>query len=130
MTFPLMFRPTFPFLGGDVSKRTHFGNSETFWRFVQLSFDYDWIRSCKHKSISSSALISCFFLHKGPTFETNVEACQMLNMEFEEAFTECGEDCEEEEDLFLDHQDSVINEDNKGDLVKNFDKENSLESRV
>jgi len=54
----------------------------------------------------------------------------MLNMEFEEAFTECGEDCEEEEDLFLDHQDSVINEDNKGDLVKNFDKENSLESRV
>ena len=36
MTFPLTFPPTFPFLGGDVSKRTHFGNCETFRRFVQL----------------------------------------------------------------------------------------------
>ena len=41
MTFPLTFRPTFPFLGGDVSKRTRFGNSETFRRFVQLSLQGD-----------------------------------------------------------------------------------------
>lgn len=39
MTFPLTFRPTFPFLGGDISKRTRFGNSETFQRFVQLRFE-------------------------------------------------------------------------------------------
>lgn len=31
-----MFQLTFPFLRVDVSIRTCFGNSETFWCFVQL----------------------------------------------------------------------------------------------
>ena len=30
------FQLTFPFLGGDISKRTHSGNSKTFRRSVQL----------------------------------------------------------------------------------------------
>lgn len=47
MTFPLTFRPTFPFLGGNVSKRTRFRNSETFQHFVQLRYLY-YIESLIH----------------------------------------------------------------------------------
>ena len=43
----MMFRPTFPVLGGNVSKRTHFKNSETFQRFEQLRFPTSLIESTK-----------------------------------------------------------------------------------
>lgn len=42
--FQLTFWPMFPFFGGDFSKRTGFGNSETFRCFVQLSFEHYFIK--------------------------------------------------------------------------------------